>query len=470
MSEQQYTIAEVQKHNEGQDLWIVVHNKVYDVGGYLHDHPGGGEILKEVAGGDATSGFEDAGHSDDARETLEKFSIGSIAKEDETEKVEVYRPVFQTVSQISSVALDANESHKITPLSVILGISATALGGFALSTSKPEMVQRVVHSLSYIGPRHLGNIEGSAFWAGIALATSANILIAAGALVWAVNHLDVHREFTSIPSHRPVRNDIRVQRKIAQAKAQRKALDPQRWRQFALTKKTKVSSNVYRLTFALDKSTDILGLPIGQHIAIRAIIDGKDVQRSYTPVSNDKDLGRIELCIKVYPGGLITNYLANLELGDKVDMRGPKGAMKYSSSLTKHIGMIAGGTGITPMYQVIRAICEDTLDKTTVSLLYANNTEEDILMREELESFAKRLPKKFKMHHVLGKPSQDWNDLTGFVSKDYIQDYLPGPNEDTTIMMCGPPGMIEAEKKNLIDLGYDKPRAMSRMGDQVFLF
>lgn len=54
---------------------------MYEVGKYLHDHPGGGEILKELAGQDATSGFEDAGHSDDAREIMDKFVLGSLTKE-----------------------------------------------------------------------------------------------------------------------------------------------------------------------------------------------------------------------------------------------------------------------------------------------------------------------------------------------------------------------------------------------------
>jgi cytochrome-b5 reductase len=54
--------------------------------------------------------------------------------------------------------------------------------------------------------------------------------------------------------------------------------------------------------------------------------------------------------------------------------------------------MLAGGTGITPMYQVVRAICEDPEDETQVSLVYANREEGDILLREELEALAERYP------------------------------------------------------------------------------
>jgi cytochrome-b5 reductase len=55
----------------------------------------------------------------------------------------------------------------------------------------------------------------------------------------------------------------------------------------------------------------------------------------------------------MYEDGEFTGkYLRNLEVGDEVEIRGPKGAMRYRKGMVKEIGMIAGGTGITPMFQV----------------------------------------------------------------------------------------------------------------------
>ena len=51
----------------------------------------------------------------------------------------------------------------------------------------------------------------------------------------------------------------------------------------------------------------------------------------------------------------------------------------------KHLGMIAGGSGITPMLQIARDILKNKDDKTKISMLYANQTENDILCRNELE-------------------------------------------------------------------------------------
>uniref|UniRef100_A0A8C9MWD3 Cytochrome b5 n=1 Tax=Serinus canaria TaxID=9135 RepID=A0A8C9MWD3_SERCA len=62
-----YRLEEVQKHNNSQSTWIIIHNRIYDVTKFLDEHPGGEEVLREQAGGDATENFEDVGHSTDAR-------------------------------------------------------------------------------------------------------------------------------------------------------------------------------------------------------------------------------------------------------------------------------------------------------------------------------------------------------------------------------------------------------------------
>ena len=86
----------------------------------------------------------------------------------------------------------------------------------------------------------------------------------------------------------------------------------------------------------------------------------------------------------------MSQHLDSLKVGDTIDMKGPKGHMEYlgrgrftvkllrkplEERRAKHFGMIAGGTGITPMLQVANAIFKDSKDKTTtISLLYANKS------------------------------------------------------------------------------------------------
>ncbi|KAI2587281.1 CYB5A isoform 6 [Pan troglodytes] len=76
-----YTLEEIQKHNHSKSTWLILHHKVYDLTKFLEEHPGGEEVLREQAGGDATENFEDVGHSTDAREMSKTFIIGELHPE-----------------------------------------------------------------------------------------------------------------------------------------------------------------------------------------------------------------------------------------------------------------------------------------------------------------------------------------------------------------------------------------------------
>jgi cytochrome-b5 reductase len=182
-----------------------------------------------------------------------------------------------------------------------------------------------------------------------------------------------------------------------------------------------------RYRFALPRPSDVLGLPIGQHISIGATLPDqpKEVVRSYTPISSDENAGHFDLLIKSYPTGNISKYMAGLRIGQPIRVKGPKGAMVYTPNMVRHFGMIAGGTGITPMLQVIRAIIRGRPsnggnDTTEVDLIFANVTQEDILLREDLDQLAKEDP-GFRVHYVLNNPPEGWSGGVGFVSPDMIK-------------------------------------------------
>ncbi|XP_072757912.1 cytochrome b5 isoform X2 [Anoplolepis gracilipes] len=77
-----FTRAEVAKHTEPTDTWIIIHNNVYNVTPFLNEHPGGEEVLLEQAGEDASEPFEDIGHSTDARQMMESYKIGELIEEE----------------------------------------------------------------------------------------------------------------------------------------------------------------------------------------------------------------------------------------------------------------------------------------------------------------------------------------------------------------------------------------------------
>uniref|UniRef100_G3VR70 Cytochrome b5 heme-binding domain-containing protein n=1 Tax=Sarcophilus harrisii TaxID=9305 RepID=G3VR70_SARHA len=76
-----YRLEEVAKHNSKKDAWLVIHGRVYNITGFLGEHPGGEKVLMEQVGRDATQGFEAAGHSADAREMLAQFCLGELQPE-----------------------------------------------------------------------------------------------------------------------------------------------------------------------------------------------------------------------------------------------------------------------------------------------------------------------------------------------------------------------------------------------------
>jgi cytochrome b5 len=65
--------SEVQKHTTRDDLWLIIHGKIYDITKFVDEHPGGEEVLLEHGGLDATEAFEDVGHSEDARLMLKDY-------------------------------------------------------------------------------------------------------------------------------------------------------------------------------------------------------------------------------------------------------------------------------------------------------------------------------------------------------------------------------------------------------------
>ncbi|KAN0079047.1 Cytochrome b5-like heme/steroid binding domain containing protein [Elaphomyces granulatus] len=81
MSEsKEFTYQDVSAHTTKKDLYVVIHDKVYDVSSFVDEHPGGEEVMLDVGGQDATEAFEDVGHSEEAREILAGYEIGTLIR------------------------------------------------------------------------------------------------------------------------------------------------------------------------------------------------------------------------------------------------------------------------------------------------------------------------------------------------------------------------------------------------------
>ncbi|CAL8137175.1 unnamed protein product [Orchesella dallaii] len=249
-----------------------------------------------------------------------------------------------------------------------------------------------------------------------------------------------------------------------------------------LVEKRVLSHDTRLFRFELPSKKHILGLPVGQHIHLSAMVNDSLVVRPYTPTSSDDDLGYMDLVVKVYfrnvhpkfpDGGKLTQYLNDLPLGHTIDVRGPSGKLVYNGTgefairpdkksepvlrKVKKVNMVAGGSGITPMLQIVNAVFKDADDETCLSLIYANQTEEDILCREDLEKIRDQQPDRFKLWYTVDRPpAEGWKYGTGFVSDVLMKEHFFPPSDDTIVLMCGPPPMVNfACMPNLDKLGYD---------------
>lgn len=267
-----------------------------------------------------------------------------------------------------------------------------------------------------------------------------------------------------------------------------------------------VSSDTKRFRLSLGGKGTILGLPVGKHVVIfapnpqKAIDSGnwngkpdpdkgkKEIDRKYTPTTGNEAPGYVDLIIKVYrpgvmkmpdgqevkweDGGKMGLYLDSKKVGDTVDIMGPLGVNEYlgeglfklpgRTMPVKHVGMLAGGTGLTPMLQVVQAALRNPRDRTTFYMIYANKTEQDILCRDMLDDLVQTSKGRFKLTYTLDFPPAGWKHRKGFITVEMIKECLPPPSKESLVLMCGPPPMVEfACKKNLETLGYPKTNMVS---------
>eukprot|EP00588_Corethron_pennatum_P032086 CAMPEP_0194349064 /NCGR_PEP_ID=MMETSP0171-20130528/106878_1 /TAXON_ID=218684 /ORGANISM="Corethron pennatum, Strain L29A3" /LENGTH=1006 /DNA_ID=CAMNT_0039116471 /DNA_START=78 /DNA_END=3098 /DNA_ORIENTATION=- len=248
---------------------------------------------------------------------------------------------------------------------------------------------------------------------------------------------------------------------IDEASGRTLALHPRKKVALKVQEKVKLSHDSFMINFALQSPEHMLGLPTGKHVFISAKCNGKLVMRRYTPISSNYDIGCIKFVIKAYPpapprfpeGGIMSQHLDSLKVGDTIDFKGPVGEFEYKAAgefkidhdthFASKFNMISGGTGITPCMQIAAEILRHPEDKTVVSLIFACRNVNDLLMRETLDDWAVKYPNKFKVHYVLSDSwPDDWKFSTGFVNRDMFEKEFYPPGDDCYNLMCGPPIML----------------------------
>ena len=269
------------------------------------------------------------------------------------------------------------------------------------------------------------------------------------------------------------------------------------WSTLRLLKVEKVSSDTKVFTFATPDETKPLNLPTCACLLASggADAEGNPFVRPYTPVSTNARVGEFDLMVKIYPQGNLSQFMDKMKPGDTLDFKHIKFNVKRQYPFEfDHLGMLVGGTGITPMIQALHAVLGNPEDSTNVTMLYGSQRSDQILCEQILMDWQNDFPERLKVIHVMSnepektkgivrttlryvrkllgsfpgiKPpaGSSWDGQKGFITKELIESNFPGPSENTNIFVCGPPPMYDAlcgardqEKLTgvLADLGYAK--------------
>jgi nitrate reductase (NAD(P)H) len=246
-------------------------------------------------------------------------------------------------------------------------------------------------------------------------------------------------------------------------------LQSKAWSKAILTSKERISSDTKIFSFSLDHETQAIGLPVGQHLMLRLRdpVTREAIIRAYTPISEGTEQGKLHVLVKIYydspdrKGGKMTQALDSIPVGHFVEFKGPVGKFEYLGQGVCSIGgkkravkkfvMICAGSGITPIYQVLRAVVKDPEDPTTCLVLDGNRV-------EELDELAKMEGGKCEIVHTLTRPEKGWKGLTGRMDGRFLEEKVgrPGKEEggDKLVLICGPESMENSTRDALKHLGW----------------
>jgi len=255
-------------------------------------------------------------------------------------------------------------------------------------------------------------------------------------------------------------------------------LNSKAWKKAILHGKKIVSWDTRIFTYKLESPEQRLGLPVGQHLMVRL----KDpatreaIIRSYTPISEINDKGYMDMLVKVYfangssKGGKMSTAMDALPIGHFIEMKGPIGKFEYlgmgkcliqgKERSVSNFVMICGGSGITPIYQVYRAIMRNPEDKTKCVIFDGNRLFEDILCKEELDVLMEGNDHRSKVLHTLTKAPDDWTGLRGRVTGELVKEHSSPRTEDALVLICGPEAMEKTMHKALLEQGWTDDQLM----------
>lgn len=198
----------------------------------------------------------------------------------------------------------------------------------------------------------------------------------------------------------------------------------------------------------------------GQHLTLKATINGEDIRRSYSLCSSPND-AEWRVAVKQIAGGTFSTYVNEvLKSGDTLEVMAPSGnfGVKVDATKAKNYLFFAAGSGITPVLSMVKAHLAGE-PNATCKLFYVNRTAKSIIFKEELEQLRNTYFGRFEIYYFLTRERRDIELLNGRFDKDkmdrLIKTFIDIPDTNE-VFLCGPEDMVNFVRDYLVNAGLPK--------------
>lgn len=198
----------------------------------------------------------------------------------------------------------------------------------------------------------------------------------------------------------------------------------------------------------------------GQFVSFFLTFGAETISRSYSLSTSPLTDAEFKVTIKKVPGGRGSTYLCEqVKEGDTLLTTPPAGHFfKPSASDAAHYLLFAAGSGITPVFSIMKTVLEAS-SRNKVTLVYCNRSEDGIIYRQELETWAGKFGERLNVIHTLTKPSSSWKGRSGRLGEELTREVLSSAKASGLALdcyLCGPTEFMNSIKATLESGGVDR--------------
>ncbi|ORC87306.1 putative cytochrome-b5 reductase [Trypanosoma theileri] len=234
------------------------------------------------------------------------------------------------------------------------------------------------------------------------------------------------------------------------AQCRQQSIFDTKFKPFVLGEVINLAEDVAIFRFLLPKATDQFDLTPCSTLQ-GCFKEGSNIvdqpMRFYTPITPNGTKGFFDILVKKQPNGRFTEHLFSMDVGETLLFRTVQYKLQYKKNNWEEVGLIGGGTGICPLLQFINASLDMPGDTTKLSLLFANKTENKILLKGMLEEKARKFQNRFKLHYTVDalenpESSSTYKGYLGYIDEQMVKETMPKPSLKNLVLVCGPDPMM----------------------------